>query len=108
MELAYPVPEGLVGGFLTCFNNFIGCIFLCLFFIPNIGTIWMNYIQVFGAVGKFSYEFEFCLSNFALISVSIPAVILTKESYRRLDLDMPTSPNPEETEEHSHPYSILT
>ena len=51
-ELAYPVPEGLVGGFLTCFNNFIGAVFLSLFWVPNIGTIWMNYIQIFGAVGK--------------------------------------------------------
>lgn len=73
-ELAYPVPEGLVGGFLTCFNNLIGGIFLAIFFIPNIGTTWMNYVLVASAV------------------VSIPAVIFTKESYRRLDIDDPTNP----------------
>ena len=56
MELAYPVSEGLVGGFLCCFNNFIGTVFLALFFIPNLGTIWMNYVQVFGAVGKSKAE----------------------------------------------------
>ena len=56
VELAYPVSEGLVGGFLCCFNNFIGTVFLALFFIPNLGTIWMNYVQVFGAVGKSKAE----------------------------------------------------
>lgn len=59
MELAYPVSEGLVGGFLCCFNNFIGTIFLCLFFIPDLGTIWMNYIQVIGAVGKSGLDLTF-------------------------------------------------
>ena len=59
MELAYPVSEGLVGGFLCCFNNFIGTIFLGLFFIPDLGTIWMNYIQVIGAVGKSGLDLTF-------------------------------------------------
>ena len=107
MELAYPVSEGLVGGFLCCFNNFIGTVFLALFFIPNLGTIWMNYVQVFGAVGKSCLKrSEGFLTFFLLFAVSIPAVILTKESYRRLDLDVPASPT-EEPEEYSHPYSIL-
>ena len=107
VELAYPVSEGLVGGFLCCFNNFIGTVFLALFFIPNLGTIWMNYVQVFGAVGKSKAEIGISNYFFLLFAVSIPAVILTKESYRRLDLDVPASPT-EEPEEYSHPYSILT
>lgn len=36
-ELAYPVPEGLVGGFLTCFYNAVGMIFLFIFYVPEIG-----------------------------------------------------------------------
>ena len=36
VEIAYPVPEGIVGGFLTCFYNICGMIFLFLFYIPNI------------------------------------------------------------------------
>ena len=51
-ELAYPIDEGLLGGFLTCFNNFFGGIFLALFFVPNIGTAWMNYVLVGAAAGK--------------------------------------------------------
>ena len=71
-ELAYPVPEGVVGGFLTCFNNLVGMVFLCLFFVPGItkNSAWMNYTQVVSAL------------------ICIPAVLLTKESYRRLDLDV--------------------
>ena len=109
VELAYPVSEGLVGGFLCCFNNFIGTVFLALFFIPNLGTIWMNYVQVFGAISKSCLKrlSKIFTTIFFLFAVSIPAVILTKESYRRLDLDVPASPT-EEPEEYSHPYSILT
>ena len=44
---------------------------LCLFFIPDIGTVWMNYALVSGAV------------------VSIPAVLWTTECYLRLDIDVP-------------------
>ena len=67
----------------------------------------MNYVQVFGAVGKSKAEIGISNYFFLLFAVSIPAVILTKESYRRLDLDVPASPT-EEPEEYSHPYSILT
>ena len=70
-ELAYPIDEALLGGFLTCFNNVCGCIFLFLFFIPTKSMAWMNYCLVGSSI------------------VSIPAVLFTKESYRRLDVDMP-------------------
>ena len=36
VEIVYPVPEGIVGGFLTCIYNICGMIFLFLFYIPDI------------------------------------------------------------------------
>ena len=39
-ELAFPVPEGVVGGFITCFNNLLGVFFYSVFFIPNITFTW--------------------------------------------------------------------
>ena len=39
-ELAYPAPEGVVGGFITCFNNLLGVVFYSVFFIPNITFTW--------------------------------------------------------------------
>ena len=38
VELVYPVPEGVVGGFLTCVYNTVGMIFLFVFYIPGIGN----------------------------------------------------------------------
>ncbi len=40
VEIVYPVPEGIVGGFLTCLYNICGMIFLFLFYIPDIGKIF--------------------------------------------------------------------
>jgi len=68
-EMAYPVNEGLVGGFLTCFYNLVGIIFLFLFFIPNIGFVWINYVLVGSTI------------------VAIPAVLLTKATYNRSNVD---------------------
>lgn len=39
VELVYPVPEGIVGGFLTCVYNTVGMSFLFLFYIPSLGKI---------------------------------------------------------------------
>ena len=39
VELVYPVPEGVVGGFLTCVYNAVGMIFLFSFYIPGIGKL---------------------------------------------------------------------
>ena len=90
-ELAYPVPEGVVGGFLTCFNNVIGCLFLSIFFIPGTQNdpFWMNIVLLVSAV------------------VSIPAVLLTKESYRRLDIDVPTGGPTDTNDQVEVPYSIM-
>ena len=92
-ELAYPVPEGVVGGFLTCFNNLIGMIFLSIFFIPGTQKepFWMNIVLLVSAI------------------VSIPAVFFTKESYRRLDIDVPSNGNPSQDNDLSVevPYSVM-
>ena len=37
VELVYPVPEEIVGGFLTTWYNSVGMIFLFLFDVPAIG-----------------------------------------------------------------------
>ena len=52
VELTYPVPEGLVGAFLTCFYNTVGIIFLSIFFVPHVGQIWTNYVLVGAALGN--------------------------------------------------------
>ncbi|KAK8732035.1 hypothetical protein OTU49_007149, partial [Cherax quadricarinatus] len=44
VESAYPCSEVIVGGLLTATNNFIGLLFLFIFFIPNIGYEWMTYL----------------------------------------------------------------
>lgn len=69
VDLAYPVSEGLVATFLTAFNNFIGIIFLGVFFIPNITFTWMNYVLVGSSL------------------ISIPLVVFTKGSFRRMAVD---------------------
>jgi len=68
-EMTYPVPEGIVGGFLTFFYNLVGIVFYLMFFIPNLGVTWMNYAIV--------------ASCFSII----PLIWMTKERYNRLDLD---------------------
>ena len=37
VEIAYPVPEGVVGGFLTLVYNTFGMAFLFLFYVPELG-----------------------------------------------------------------------
>ena len=76
-----------MGGLLTLFYNLVGCVFFCVFFIPDIGTVWMNYVLVISSL------------------VCIPAVLLTKESYRRLDVD---DPNAAAGDDILSPYSKLT
>ena len=36
-EVAFPVDEVIVGGFMSCIYNLVGAVFLFAFFIPNIG-----------------------------------------------------------------------
>jgi FLVCR family MFS transporter len=72
VELAYPVNEGSVAGFLTAMNNLVGMIFLLLFFIPTLTTgscMWMSYTLV------------------ASTLLAIPATALIKERYNRSNVD---------------------
>ena len=39
VELAYPVNEGTLAGFLTMMNNLIGMVFFLLFFIPSMSQV---------------------------------------------------------------------
>ena len=78
VEVTYPVHESIVGGFLTTFYNVVGIIFLLLFFIPYLEdhSVWVNYVLV-GAT-----------------FVSLPAILLTKETYNRSNIDeAATSPD---------------
>jgi hypothetical protein len=56
VELVYPVPEMIVGGFLTCIYNGVGMIFLFLFYVPSVGKISLR-------KGRY-FLFEFYLSLF--------------------------------------------
>lgn len=40
-ESAFPVSEGVVGGFLTWLNNLCGVMFLFMLQIPNIGEYFL-------------------------------------------------------------------
>jgi len=71
-ELAYPVNEGAVGGFLTAIYNFVGIVFLFLFFIPALTKgkeLWISYTLVGSTIA------------------AIPATALVKENYNRSDAD---------------------
>lgn len=59
--MAHPVPEGLVGAFLTGVLNVVALLFFLVFFIKDIGYDWMNYSLVIGLI------------------ISLPLVIVTKK-----------------------------
>ena len=40
VEMAFPVDETIVGGFMSCAYNLVGALFLFAFFIPDIGMIF--------------------------------------------------------------------
>jgi len=69
VEIAFPVNEGLVGGFMTTANNLMALIFLFIFFIPDIGFIWIDYVLVGATL------------------LAIPGVLLTRETYNRSNVD---------------------
>uniref|UniRef100_A0A2C9LVK1 Major facilitator superfamily (MFS) profile domain-containing protein n=1 Tax=Biomphalaria glabrata TaxID=6526 RepID=A0A2C9LVK1_BIOGL len=68
-ELAYPTSEGAANGFLTYLNNVGGLIFLAVFLIPNVGTMWMNWT----AIGS--------------IVVCLPMILALKGRFNRLEVD---------------------
>jgi len=72
VELAYPINEGTVAGFLTAMNNFVGMIFLFLFFVPSLiagNCMWVSYSLV------------------ASTLLAIPTTALIKEHYNRSNVD---------------------
>ncbi|KAK3106048.1 hypothetical protein FSP39_011651 [Pinctada imbricata] len=69
-ETAYPVSEGVVGGFITLLNNLFGIMFLLALLIPGIGKSWMNY-SLLGSVG-----------------IGLIFLILFPERYTRTDIDI--------------------
>jgi len=72
VELAYPISEGTVAGFLTAMNNFVGMIFLFLFFVPSLiagNCMWVSYSLV------------------ASTLLAIPTTALIKEHYNRSNVD---------------------
>ncbi|XP_076067858.1 solute carrier family 49 member 4-like [Oratosquilla oratoria] len=73
VELAYPCPEIVVGGFLSAANNLVGIIFYFLFFIPNIGYEWVVYALIGSS------------------SLSMIPLLFVKESYARSSIDRRTS-----------------
>jgi len=69
VEKLYPIPEGMIGGWLNIWYNIITVVFLGLFDIPNIGTKWLNYVLP--------------VSCFAVI----PILLTVKEEYNRRTVD---------------------
>ncbi|XP_042864097.1 solute carrier family 49 member 4 homolog [Penaeus japonicus] len=69
VEAAYPCPEIVVGGMLMGLDNFVGLVFLLLFFIPNIGYEWVTYSLL--ATGAFA----------------ILPLMLMRENYARSNID---------------------
>ena len=72
VELAYPVNEGAVGGFLTAVYNFVGIVFLFLFFVPSLTSgnyIWISYTLVGSTI------------------IAIPVTAFVQEKYNRSNAD---------------------
>jgi len=71
VELVYPVPEGIVGGFLTCVYNTVGMIFLFLFYIPGIDANpeWIP------------------IAIMSSVTLSLPLMLIVKEEYNRSSID---------------------
>ncbi|CAH1264533.1 DIRC2 [Branchiostoma lanceolatum] len=69
VEASYPIAEGITSGVLTWSNNLFGLLFLLAFYIPNIGTSWMNWTALGTAVAV------------------VPLMLLFREKYGRLSVD---------------------
>ncbi|XP_069980084.1 solute carrier family 49 member 4 homolog [Penaeus vannamei] len=69
VEVSYPCPEVVVGGMLTGADNFVGLLFLFIFFIPNIGYEWVTY------------------SLLATGALAIVPLLLVRENYARSSID---------------------
>jgi len=70
MEICYPVPEGVVGGWISIWFNIITVIFLSLFSVPGIGSSWLNYVLPIACV------------------LAIPLIVPIRVEYKRMKLDI--------------------
>jgi len=70
IEQTYPVAEGTTTGLLTLINNIVTVLFLVVLIIPNVGTLWMNWV-LFGS----------CV-------ICLPILIFLKTKYNRLHIDI--------------------
>ena len=68
-EISYPVSEGVIGSLLSTMFNVSALIFFSLFFIKNIGSMWMNYLV--------------CASS----AFAILLLMFTKGQYKRSELE---------------------
>ncbi|XP_055859785.1 solute carrier family 49 member 4-like [Biomphalaria glabrata] len=73
-ELAYPISEGAANGVMTLLNNLGGLIFLLIFFIPNVGTLWMNWTLI------------------GSTAICIPMIMVLKSRFNRLEVDEGVEP----------------
>jgi len=70
VEQVYPIAEGVTIGVMTLVNNVVTVIFLTLLMIPNLGTLWMNWALCGSCI------------------VCLPVLLMFKEQYNRLNVDM--------------------
>ena len=55
VENAFPVNEGVIGGWLTGWFNALGAVFFLIFLIPGIGTRWLNYVLPFSVIAPIPF-----------------------------------------------------
>jgi len=79
-ELTFPVPEGVVGAYMSVLNNVFCFILLCIFFLPFKSFAWMTYALV------------------AAYATPVPLVLATKDTYRRANVDEGQQEQEEETD----------
>lgn len=89
-EVAFPVDETIIGGFMSCAYNLVGALFLFAFFIPNIGNTYLVKLCHYLLLNNNFYNIGVNWMNYCLAAapaISLPFVFMTKEEYRRSDLD---------------------
>ncbi|PAA67179.1 hypothetical protein BOX15_Mlig023460g1 [Macrostomum lignano] len=69
-ESAFPIAEEVPAMLITSVNCFFASVFLALFFFPQIGTLWMNYVMT-GAC-----------------ATAVPLLVLFREVHNRRNLDL--------------------
>ncbi|EDO48766.1 predicted protein [Nematostella vectensis] len=70
IEYVYPVSDSLATGNLLLWSSVLGVVFCVVFMFPSVDVTWMNWVNMAGC------------------SVCVPVLILFKEKYTRLDLDL--------------------